>query len=111
MPIVLGLQDEGIEAFAMPLDPKSQASGVSILERAIGARKLRHGGHPVLRWNVSNVSIYSGHSGLRTMSKGKSTARIDGAFAMWMAVARAATGEITFNPYADPSFDASALQF
>ncbi len=105
MPVVLGLQDHGIEALAMPLDPKSQAAGVAVMERAIGARKFRHGGHPVLRWNVANVSIYTGPSGLRTMHKGKSTDRIDGAFAAWMAVARAAANQTTHNPLADPDCD------
>lgn len=76
MPVVLGLQDLGIDALAMPLDPKSQAAGVAVLERAIGARKLQHGGHPVLRWNVANVSIYTGPSGLRTMHKAETYAEI-----------------------------------
>lgn len=105
MPVVLGLQEYGIEATAMPLDPKSQNDGVMRLERAIGARKFKHGGHSVLRWNIANVSIYTGPSGLRTMHKGKSTDRIDGAFATWMAVARAAANDFIPSIYADPDCD------
>ncbi|WP_083593957.1 terminase TerL endonuclease subunit [Aurantimonas sp. 22II-16-19i] len=105
MPVVLGLQEYGIDATAMALDPKSQNDGVMRLERAIGARKFSHGGHPVLRWNMANVSIYTGPSGLRTMHKGRSTDRIDGAFAAWMAVARAASNDFTPSVYADPDCD------
>ncbi|WP_082655995.1 terminase large subunit [Aureimonas sp. D3] len=106
--IALGLQELGIVATAMPLDNRTQAAGVAVLERAIMARKFRHGGNPILRWNVENVSIYEGSSGLRTMHKGKSRARIDGAFAAWMAVSRAAFNRLPLNPMADPNYDAAA---
>ena len=53
---------------------------------------MRHAGHPVLRWNFANVQIETDKAGNRTMHKGKSGNKIDGAVACAMAVARAAIG-------------------
>ena len=56
------------------------------LEKAILGRTLRHDGHPVLRWNVSNVAVESDASGNLKPSKVASTERIDGVVALIMAV-------------------------
>lgn len=56
-------------------------------------RSLFHGGHPVLRWCFDNVAVHTDSAGNRTMHKGKSTDRIDGAVASWMAVSRATANE------------------
>ena len=55
------------------------------LERSILARELRHGGDPVLRWNMSNVAIEQDAAGNLKVSKRLSTERIDGAVALVMA--------------------------
>lgn len=99
MPVMTPLLDARLPVLEMPLDPKSQSAGLATFERAILGGNLRHGGHPVLRWNVDNVQIMTGTTGLRTMSKGKSRERIDGAFAAWMAVHRASLGEDHASPY------------
>jgi hypothetical protein len=54
------------------------------LERVILAGSLLHGGHPVWRWCFDNVAIHTDSAGNRTMHKGKSRDRIDGAVATWM---------------------------
>jgi phage terminase large subunit-like protein len=56
------------------------------LEKAILSGTLRHDGHPVLRWCVSNVAVESDPSGNLKPSKVKSTERIDGVVALIMAV-------------------------
>jgi phage terminase large subunit-like protein len=56
------------------------------LEKAILAQQLRHDGHPVLRWCVSNVAVESDAAGNLKPSKDKSTDRIDGVVALIMAV-------------------------
>jgi phage terminase large subunit-like protein len=56
------------------------------LEKAILARQLRHDGHPVLRWCVSNVAVESDPAGNMKPSKVKSTEKIDGVVALIMAV-------------------------
>ena len=59
------------------------------LERLLLERKLRHGGHPVLRWMASNVAVDQDPAGNLKPSKAKSTERIDGIVALVMAIGRA----------------------
>lgn len=56
------------------------------LERAILTRALRHDGDPVLRWNMSNVSVVSDHSGNIRPSKETSSEKIDAVVALIMAI-------------------------
>lgn len=56
------------------------------LEKAILSKRLRHDGHPILRWNISNIAIESDPTGNIKISKKVSTERIDGAAALVMAV-------------------------
>jgi phage terminase large subunit-like protein len=58
------------------------------LEKAIVSRELRHDGHPVLRWNVSNAAVEQDPAGNLKLSKKVSTERIDGAAALVNAVDR-----------------------
>lgn len=74
----------------------SMAPAVKELERAIIGGKLRHGGHPVLRWNFENVQMHIDQAGNRSFHKGKSGNKIDGAVACAMAVARCAAGDVQF---------------
>jgi phage terminase large subunit-like protein len=56
------------------------------LENAILAKKIRHDGHPVLRWNLANMSVESDAAGNIKPSKELSTERIDGGYALIMAI-------------------------
>lgn len=47
-------------------------------EKAVTAKTIRHGGHPVLRWNASNVVVTSGRNDTYSPDKEKSLERIDG---------------------------------
>jgi phage terminase large subunit-like protein len=58
------------------------------LETAILSRALRHDGHPVLRWNLSNVAVDQDAVGNLKLSKKVSTERIDGASALVNAIHR-----------------------
>lgn len=58
------------------------------LEKAILSKRLRHDGHPVLRWNISNIAVETDPTGNLKLSKKVSTERIDGAAALVMAVDR-----------------------
>ena len=53
-------------------------------------RKIRHGGNPVLRWNVDNLVVRQDPAGNLKPDKEKSTQRIDGAVALIMGLDRAA---------------------
>lgn len=56
----------------------------------IQAQRLRHGGHPVLRWMASNVAAET-RGGLIKFSKDKSSEKIDGMTAAVMALGVAMT--------------------
>lgn len=55
----------------------------------VAARRLVHGGHPVLRWMASNVSVKQDAAGNLKPDKGASAEKIDGVVALIMALARA----------------------
>ena len=73
----------------LPLDRLHRSAALRFTPQMLG---LRHGGHPVLKWCFENVAIHTDSTGNRTMHKGKSRDRIDGAVACWIAVSRAAVG-------------------
>jgi len=52
-------------------------------------KKLIHGGHPILRWNMDNVFIKTDPAGNIKADKEKSTEKIDGVVATIMALDRA----------------------
>ena len=52
-------------------------------------KRLAHGGHPVLRWNMDNIFIRTDPAGNIKADKAKSTEKIDGAIACIMALDRA----------------------
>lgn len=54
----------------------------------IAARRIRHGGNPVLRWMAANLVVEQDAAGNVKPSKAKSTERIDGQVAAIMARAR-----------------------
>ena len=56
------------------------------LEKAVLERTLRHDGHPILRWNVGNAAVDIDNAGNIQPSKAKSTERIDGVYALVMAL-------------------------
>lgn len=86
------LNEDGLNAVEFRQGWASMAPAVKELERAILAGDLRHGGQPVLRWNVENIQIETDRAGNRMFHKGKSGNKIDGAVAMAMAVGRASAG-------------------
>ncbi len=90
--MISSLLKRGLPAVEMGQDWRITAPAIKELERAIIARKLRHGGHPVLRWNFENVATTTDRNGNLGFHKGKSRDRIDGAVATSMAVYRAHFG-------------------
>lgn len=95
------LLDDGLPAVEMRQGWVTMAPAIAELERAIVGRRLRHGGHPILRWHFDNVAVETDKAGNRMMHKGKSKDRIDGAVACAMAVGRAATGDTGRSSYDD----------
>lgn len=82
------LDDEGI---ILPMKDfgqgyKDMGPAVEALETRLLEGKLRHGGHPVLRWNIANAKAETDPTGFRKITKPKSLGRVDGAVALTMAV-------------------------
>src|SRR5262249_51560141 len=82
------LEDEGIELPLIDFGQgyKDLGPAVNAMETLMLARKIRHDGHAVLRWNVSNAIVETDPAGARKPSKRRSRERIDGLVALCMAV-------------------------
>ncbi len=91
--VMAPLQEDSLPVVTMRQGWLTMAPAIKELERAVVGRKLRHGGHPVLRWNFENVAVETDRAGNRLFTKSKSRDRIDGAVASAMAVARASAGD------------------
>lgn len=87
--LVTRLQEQdGFTCVQMRQGFGSLSAPTKSLEKAVLSKSIRHNGHPVLRWNIGNISIESDPAGNLKLSKKTSTERIDGAAALVNAVAR-----------------------
>lgn len=100
--VMAPLMDEGYPVVTIRQGWITQSPALNVLERAIISGNFRHGGHPVLRWNFANVTIHKDANDNRIIHKSKSTDRIDGVAATWMAVSRAAAGDSSRSIYEHP---------
>ncbi|QOL80550.1 terminase large subunit [Pseudooceanicola spongiae] len=71
----------------------SMSNPMKRVEELVAQKRIRHGGNPVLAWQVGNVHRDEDASENVKPNKKKSTGRIDGAVAMIMAVGRAVAGQ------------------
>ena len=71
------------------------------LMKLVLEKKIAHGGHPVLRWNMDNIFIRTNPAGNIKADKEKSTEKIDGAIATIMSLDRAirCRNEVTESVY------------
>ncbi|OAF13923.1 terminase large subunit [Bradyrhizobium neotropicale] len=104
--VMTPLIDEGFPVVTIRQGWVTQSPALNTLEAAIISGNFRHGAHPVLRWCMQNVAIHTDSAGNRVMHKGKSTDRIDGAVATWMACSRAAAGDTGPSLWDDPRLTA-----
>lgn len=73
--------------------------------RLVLQQRIRHGGHPVLRWNATNIAAVRGPSDDIRPDKKNSADKIDGIVAAIMAVGRAWRQEgATESPYNERGF-------
>ncbi|MBO8169973.1 MAG: terminase large subunit [Thermoanaerobacteraceae bacterium] len=82
------LADEGLIVVGMGQGFTSMAAPVQEFERRLLARKLKHGGNPVLRWMADNVAIKIDPAGNKKPDKANSQGKIDGIVAAIMALDR-----------------------
>lgn len=83
------LADEGLEVFGMGQGFLSMAAPMREFERRLLAKKLEHGGNPVLRWMADNVAVRQDPAGNLKPDKAASQGKIDGIVALVMALDRA----------------------
>lgn len=69
----------------------SMSAPTKELEKLLLSERIAHGGHPILRWMASNVSVEIDAAGNMKPSKKKSSEKIDGIIMLIMALGRAIT--------------------
>ena len=88
--VVTQLQDLALPVVLHRQGWASMTAPIRETERALIAGRVRHGGHPILRWNFLNAVIDRGPTGdTARFVKAKSAEKIDGAVAAAMAIGRA----------------------
>lgn len=87
--LVQTLTDEGIKMVEFGQGFLSMAGPTGEFERLVVGRQLRHGGHPILRWNAQNVAVRQDPAGNLKPDKERSGERIDGITGGVMALGRA----------------------
>ena len=105
--LVTQLDGDGIAVATFGQGYRSMSSPSKTLEALVMGRRLRHAGHPVLRWMGANTSIEQDPAGNIKPSKRRSSERIDGIVALVMAVARATASDQANAPsvYEDKGFE------
>jgi phage terminase large subunit-like protein len=81
--------EDGIEMVEFRQGIRSLSEPSKEFEAMIKSRSIAHGGHPVMRWCVSNVAVKTDAQGNYMPAKDKSTDRIDGVAASVIAIGRA----------------------
>jgi len=85
--LIDALGEERVFGFGMGF--ASMAAPMREFERRLLARKIRHGGNPVLRWMADNVTVKQDPAGNLKPDKASSQGKIDGIVALLMALDRA----------------------
>ncbi|MGZ9204862.1 MAG: terminase large subunit [Nitrospira sp.] len=82
------LLDRGLACLPVKQDSGSMTAAIRELEQVVEDRRLRHDGHPILRWCASNTCIKANSAGEIKPAKHRSRDRIDVAvasmFALWL---------------------------
>lgn len=87
------LQEDGFTMIPFGQGFASMSSPTKELMTLVLGGKLRHGGHPVLRWNADNVVVAQDPAGNLKPDKMRATQKIDGIVALIMAIDRATRHE------------------
>lgn len=84
--LAVQLGQDGLEVELFGQGFPSMSAPTKQLDALVVSGKIRHGGHPVLRWCASNVAVEQDAAGNIKPSKKKSTERIDGIVALVMGL-------------------------
>ena len=104
--LAVQLEQEGFTVGFFGQGYRSMSAPCKQLEAMIMGKRLRHGGHPVLRWNATVCAAEEDAAGNIKLSKRRSTERIDGLVATVMGIGRAnATTEGAGSVYESQSLE------
>lgn len=78
--------DHGVTVEEFLQTYRNYTPACSDLDRLLSGKRLRHGGHPIARWNANNVAQRTGPSGNVMPCKLTSVGRIDGITALCMGI-------------------------
>lgn len=86
--IATKLSEAGLEVTPFPQTFQAYGGPMKTFERLWRAKKVHHGGHPVLRWMADNTNVATNHQGLlKPVKPGPHSPRkIDGITALCMAI-------------------------
>lgn len=87
--LMTDLVQDGAVCFPIAQTHAGLAPAWREVDKLILEHRLRHGGHPVLRWMAGNVEVETDAAGNQKPSKARSAERIDGMVALTMAESRA----------------------
>lgn len=87
--MVQNLEDMGFTVVPFGQGYRDMSPPTKELFKLTLEQRIAHGGHPVLAWNMDNVTIKQDPAGNIKADKEKSTEKIDGAIATIMALSRA----------------------
>lgn len=88
MRLAIELKDEGITLIPFGQGFLSMAVPTKKFLDLVAARRLHHGGHPILRWMANNVVLRKDPAGNVKVDKEKSVQKVDGIVACIMAIDR-----------------------
>ena len=87
--VAVWLEQDGFNVAFFGQGYRSMSAPAKELEASVMGKRLRHGNHPVLRWNASVCAHEEDSAGNIKPSKKRSNERIDGIVATIMAIGRA----------------------
>lgn len=105
--LMLGLADEGIEVFPIGQSAASQGPPTKELERKWNARKIHHGGNPILRWMADNCEVKEDSDGKLKIVKPNTPMdprKVDGMTALVSAIDRTTRYITDGSVYDDPDY-------
>jgi len=88
--IALALRDGyGLQTIEVLQNYKHLSEACQVFEALVKAKRILHGGHRLLRWNLENVAVKRDDAGrIRPVKPKRATKRIDGIVAAIMAISR-----------------------
>ena len=90
--LVQNLEDDGFTMVPFGQGFASMSGPTKELMKLTLEKKIAHGGHPILRWNMDNAVVRTDPAGNIKIDKGRAVERVDSCISSIMALDRAMRG-------------------